>query len=91
MLTLEHAKLMPGLVVIRPKDEQASQTIIMPERVDLRQGFGQVVNTGPDTDVHEGEWVIFERGRGTHFGELDNNSNDCLVLLKAQHILAAVE
>lgn len=86
MSVLETAKLKPGFAVIRCEDQRLSEHVIIPDRVDLRQGVGKVVNCN-NCDVEAGDRVIFERGKGSHF---EDDTNHDLVLIKNEHILAVV-
>lgn len=92
-MTSEHlitANLRPGLCLVRPIDEHFSDTLVKPDRVDMRQGYGEVVAVGKngcDPGFCEGDYVIFDRHCGEHIACEEQE----LVLVAHRHILAVVE
>lgn len=80
---------MPGFCVIEPSPPpEISSVLIVPEKAQVQQTWGTVVNAGVNAEFDAGDRVIFNRWAGAHF-EMEDRSD--LVLVKHQDVLAVIE
>jgi hypothetical protein len=58
------ATLNPGFCLIRPIEQEFSKLLVKPDRVDARQGYGEVLNARDSIGFTPGDFVIYDRVRG---------------------------
>jgi len=88
--TLVNSRLRPGFCLIRPIDQEFSSVLVKPDKVDVRQGYGRVLNVAspmPKPGFEEGDYVIYDRVRGA---EIETKEED-LSYVKIEHVLCVVE